>query len=102
MTQYLADKNIEHQRWPGLQSLVSELAERVERLEAARPPPNKLLSQEAAAELIGVKPPTLAAWRHYGKGPAYLKAGRSAFFRIEAIEEWIDTQAVVPVPKEAA
>ena len=99
MTQHLAEKTIEHQRWAGLESLIAELTERVQRLEAARPPPPKLLGQEAAAEFIGLKPPTLAAWRHYNKGPAYLKVGRSAFYRIEDIEKWIDAQAVVP--KEA-
>ena len=60
-------KNAEDQRRAGLESALADLLERVQRLEAAGLPP-KLLSQEEAAMVIGVKPPTLAAWRHFGKG----------------------------------
>ena len=55
-------KNAEDQRRAGLESALADLLERVQRLEAAGLPP-KLLSQEEAAMVIGVKPPTLAAWR---------------------------------------
>jgi hypothetical protein len=54
-------------------------------------------TQEEAAAIIGVKPTTLATWRHYGKGPTYLKIGRSCFYRESDIEMWLDAQAVVPV-----
>jgi hypothetical protein len=57
------------------------------------------LTQEQAAVVIGVKPTTLAAWRHFGRGPKYLKIGRSCFYRRGDIETWMDAQAVVPVPK---
>jgi hypothetical protein len=100
MPQHLIDKNVEHQHEAWLESLVTELVKRVQLLEAARPPP-KLLSQEHAAAYIGVKSPTLAAWRHYGKGPHYLKIGRAAFYRYEDIEKWMDAQRVVP-DEEAA
>jgi transcriptional regulator with XRE-family HTH domain len=60
---------------------------------------NNILTQEKAAELIGVKPTTLSAWRHFGRGPTYLKIGRYCFYRREDIETWLDAQAVVPVPK---
>jgi predicted DNA-binding transcriptional regulator AlpA len=56
-------------------------------------------TQEEAATIIGVKPTTLAMWRHKGKGPRYLKIGRSCFYRESDIEAWLDQQAVVPVPK---
>ncbi len=95
MPQHLIDKNAEHQHKAGLESLVTELIKRIELLEAARPPP-RLLDQETAAKYIGVKPPTLAAWRHYGKGPAYRKVGRGTFYAIEDIETWMDAQRVVP------
>jgi predicted DNA-binding transcriptional regulator AlpA len=59
-------------------------------------------TQEEAAVIIGVKPSTLAMWRHKGRGPRYLKIGRSCFYLESDIEAWLDAQAVVPVPKEAA
>jgi hypothetical protein len=58
------------------------------------------LTQEQAAVIIGVKPTTLSMWRHLGRGPVYLKIGRSAFYRPADIEAWLDEQAVVPIPKE--
>lgn len=59
----------------------------------------KPLTQEQAALLIGVKPITLAAWRHYGKGPRYLKVGRSCFYLEADIETWLSARLVEPVPK---
>ena len=46
--------------------------------------------------MIGVKPPTLAMWRHKDKGPPYRKIGRSAFYRRSDIEQWLDAQCVIP------
>jgi hypothetical protein len=57
------------------------------------------LSTEKAAEIIGVKPLTLSHWRYQGRGPVYLKIGRSCFYRRGDIETWLDAQAVVPIPK---
>jgi hypothetical protein len=57
-------------------------------------------TQEEAATIIGVKPTTLAMWRHKGRGPRYLKIGRSCFYRESDIEAWLDAQAIVPVPKD--
>jgi predicted DNA-binding transcriptional regulator AlpA len=59
-------------------------------------------TQEEAAVIIGVKPSTLAMWRHKGRGPRYLKIGRSCFYLESDIEAWLDAQAVIPMPKEAA
>jgi len=97
----LIEKNAEHQRRAGLESTLADLRERVQRLEAARLPP-KLLSQEEAAMVIGVKPPTLAAWRHFDKGPPYRKIGRSCFYQPKEIDRWLDQQAIVPVSGAAA
>jgi predicted DNA-binding transcriptional regulator AlpA len=103
MPQTIQEKNNEHLRQAGLESdLVADLIERIKRLEAARPSPQeRLLSQEEAAVVIGVKPPTLAMWRHQGKGPRFLKLGRSCFYRPRDIETWLDEQCIVPIPKEA-
>jgi predicted DNA-binding transcriptional regulator AlpA len=102
MPQQVIDKNKEYQHLAGLESDIADLIERVKRLEAARPPPQgRYLSQEEAAVLIGVKPPTLASWRCHGRGPRYIKIGRQAFYLESDIETWMDAQAIVPVPKEA-
>lgn len=59
-------------------------------------------TQEEAAVIIGVKPTTLATWRHQGRGPRYLKIGRSCFYRESDIGSWLDAQCVIPAPKDAA
>jgi len=104
MSEILSAQNDAYRRRKGLESDLADLIERVKRLEAARPPPqdDPLLNQEQAAVVIGVKPPTLAMWRHKGKGPSYSKVGRSAFYRKSVIEAWLDAQSVIPVPKEDA
>jgi hypothetical protein len=100
MPQQLVEKNRKSQHLAGLQSDIADLLARVRRLEAARPPPKeKLLSQEEAAVVLGVKPPTLAQWRFYGKGPRYIRVGRSAFYKLQDVNRWLDSQAVIPIPR---
>jgi hypothetical protein len=60
------------------------------------------LSTDQAASLIGVSPLTLVSWRHFGKGPPYLKIGRRALYYPADIEAWLDSQIVVPVSKKQA
>jgi predicted DNA-binding transcriptional regulator AlpA len=59
-------------------------------------------TQEEAAAFLGLKPSTLAAWRHQGRGPRYLKIGRSCFYLERDIETWLNEQAVIPIPKDSA
>jgi transcriptional regulator with XRE-family HTH domain len=59
-------------------------------------------TQEEAAAIIGVKPATLSMWRHKGRGPRYLKIGRSCFYLERDIETWLNEQAVIPIPKDSA
>jgi predicted DNA-binding transcriptional regulator AlpA len=56
-------------------------------------------TQEQAAAFLGLKPATLAAWRHQGRGPPYIKIGRSCFYLESDIETWLSEQVVIPVPK---
>jgi hypothetical protein len=102
MSESLSQLNVDHLFRKSLESELADLTKRVERLEAARPPPDQLLTQEQAAAYIGVKPPTLATWRHYGKGPPFRKVGRSAFYKMADVERWLDDQAVIPVRKDSA
>jgi predicted DNA-binding transcriptional regulator AlpA len=64
-------------------------------------PPQRLLDDATAASYIGVQSATLAAWRHQKKGPKYLKIGRRCAYRLEDIEEWLDSCCVVPLPPKA-
>jgi len=59
-------------------------------------------TQEQAAAYLGLKPSTLAAWRHKGRGPVFLKVGRSCFYREADLENWLNAQAVVPTALKTA
>ncbi len=52
--------------------------------------PNNFLNSNQAAELLGIKPETLAIWR-YNKRYAltYIKIGSKVFYRREDIESFI-------------
>jgi predicted DNA-binding transcriptional regulator AlpA len=102
MSKALQEQKVNYQILKGIESDIAYLMERVKSLEAARPPPDRLLNPEAAAVMIGVKPATLATWRHYGKGPKYIKVGRTAYYKISDIDEWLETQCVIPAPKDDA
>jgi predicted DNA-binding transcriptional regulator AlpA len=52
------------------------------------------LTEGEAAELIGVKPQTMAVWRSKGTGPPYLKTGRSIRYRPEDIKEYLQQHLV--------
>ena len=98
MPENLSARNDAYRHGKGLESDLADVIERIRRLEAGRLPhqDDPLLNQEQAAVAIGVKPPTLAMWRHKDKGPPYRKIGRSAFYRRSDIEQWLDAQCVIP------
>jgi hypothetical protein len=98
MPQIASEQHTKAQHLSGLEVLVADLVKRVALLEAARPPPT-FLKEEETARYIGVKPATLTMWRHFGKGPTFRKIGRGCFYLIEDVETWLDSQAVVPVPR---
>lgn len=56
--------------------------------------PTPLLRQEQAAELLGVRPATLEAWRRRGIEPPlpFVRCGRSVRYRREALLEWIEAR----------
>ena len=66
----------------------------------------KLLTDKEAAELLGLKPKTLARWRWQGKGPIFRKIGRKPLYALEDLEAYIAASArrstSDPGPKEAA
>ncbi len=60
------------------------------------PPAERLLTRPEAAELLRVKVQTLAVWACEGRGPAYIKVGRSVRYRREVLEAWLESQTVRP------
>lgn len=54
-----------------------------------------LLSEDELAELIEVKPHTLAVWRTEGKGPDFTRLGKSVFYRQIDVAAWIGANVVV-------
>lgn len=53
---------------------------------------DSLISPETLAERLGVKVTTLAEWRVNGKGPSYLRIGRSARYVPDYVDEWLLAQ----------
>ncbi len=49
-----------------------------------------------AAEYLGVKPETLNQWRWLGRGPAYVKVGRTVVYRLKDLDAWLDANTVTP------
>jgi excisionase family DNA binding protein len=57
--------------------------------------PKKLLTREEAAQYLGVKPQTLAAWHVTGKYSLPLvKVGRSVRYRSVDLEKWLAARTV--------
>lgn len=50
------------------------------------------LSPEEAARRVGLEASTLANYRWSGRGPRYLKLGRTIRYRLVDIERWLDEQ----------
>lgn len=54
-----------------------------------------LLSEQQAAEVLGVKPTTLQVWRSTGRyGLAYVKVGRLVKYRRSALEGFLQRRTV--------
>ena len=51
-----------------------------------------LLTTEQAAEYLNLSSKTLERLRCEGGGPAFLKLGRLVRYRIDSLQEWIDSK----------
>jgi len=55
----------------------------------------KLLTRNEAAELLGVKPQTLATWHITGRyNLPLVKVGRSVRYRLADLERWLESRTV--------
>lgn len=61
---------------------------------SAQVDPNQMLTTEAAADLIGLKASTLAAWREDGSQPdlAFFKVGKAVRYRYRDILAFVESR----------
>ncbi len=50
----------------------------------------RFISERRFAEVLGRDPRTLQRWRQKGKGPPSTRIGRSFFYEINEVQEWMD------------
>ncbi len=53
-----------------------------------------LLSNEKAADFLGVASSTLPRWRWSRTGPPFLRVGRSIRYRVEDLQSWLESRRV--------
>lgn len=53
-----------------------------------------IMSVDEVAAVMDVTPHTLYVWRADGKGPKFVKLGRSVFYRRQDVQDWIDANVV--------
>ena len=63
---------------------------------------SELISSKDAAARLGIVGGVLANWRANGRGPRYLKLGRSVYYRPDDIRAWLDSCVVDPAERKAA
>jgi hypothetical protein len=51
-------------------------------------PPDTDFDEREAAQRIGYQPITLRTWRMQGRGPAYIRAGRSIRYTLPDLDAW--------------
>jgi hypothetical protein len=55
-----------------------------------------LLTEAEVAAVVNVTPLTLSKWRREGKGPDYVRPGKTVFYRREDVEDWLKMIRTVP------
>ena len=58
--------------------------------------PTELLNERDAADLLGLRPPTLRAWRFQRRGPAFVRLGRTVRYRRADLLAFLDDATVTP------
>jgi excisionase family DNA binding protein len=54
----------------------------------------RALTEREVAELLGLSVATLRAWRHRGKGPRFLRLGRSVRYLPSDVDDFVRASAV--------
>ena len=53
------------------------------------PTPNEPLTEAVAAARLGLKVATLRAWRHQGRGPAFVRLGRAIRYLSSDVDQFL-------------
>ena len=56
--------------------------------------PAGVLTEEQAAQYLGLAPGTLRNWRVMGRGPQYVRLGRRVGYRVEDLQAWAEERLV--------
>lgn len=54
------------------------------------------LTESEAATRLGLKVATLRAWRHQGRGPAYVRLGRAVRYLTTDVDDFIQSNRQIP------
>ena len=54
----------------------------------------RLVNEREAARLVGFSVAALIKWRREGRGPRYIRVGRSIRYRVSDLVEWIQRHTV--------
>ncbi|WP_409998740.1 helix-turn-helix transcriptional regulator [Bradyrhizobium sp. SZCCHNS2022] len=63
---------------------------------------DELIPADEVADALHLRRQTLAAWRTLGRGPSFVKVGRTVFYRRADIEAWLGAQRREPVRASTA
>jgi excisionase family DNA binding protein len=61
---------------------------------------NQPLTEHEAAVRLGLKVATLRAWRHQGRGPAYVRLGRAVRYLAIDLDEYLSSNRHTPARTE--
>ena len=56
----------------------------------------QVVDEKMAAEILYVAVQTLRNWRHQRKGPPYLKISRAVRYKVEDLENFMDSNRIDP------
>ena len=63
---------------------------------------DRLRDEAEAATLLGLKKQTMAAWRHRGCGPRYVKIGKLVRYRLSDLTAYVDSRTCSNTGEAAA
>lgn len=69
---------------------------------ASTPLLDSLITPATLAERLGTTERSLSEWRITGRGPKFIRIGRSPRYRPEAVDEWLLAQEHARTSDEAA
>jgi Helix-turn-helix domain len=63
---------------------------------------DSLITPETLSDRLGIRLTTLAEWRVKGRGPAFLRVGRSPRYRPASVDAWLLAQERSSTAEEVA